>query len=124
MAFYEVIKLFNVRMNGNSIELREGQIVSIPEEKATKLLSDGKIRPAPKDEHFLNAFQRTVSEMADKYKDGLFDYVGSRSPREYEKFNQAENRINQYWDVGGFEGFAKELSEWKALYANLIRLFE
>lgn len=124
MAFYEVIKLFKVRMNGNSIELMKGQIVSIPEEKATKLLSDGKIRPAPWGEQFLNAFQGTVGEMADKYKDGLFDYARSRNPKEYEKFNQAENRINQYWGVGGFEGFVKELAEWKALYASLVRLFK
>ena len=124
MAFYEVTKLFRVKVDGNVIELREGQIVSIPEEKATKLLSDGKIRPATKDEHFSNAFQRAVGEMSSKYKDGFFDYARSRSTKEYERFNQSENRINQYWDVGSFEGFAKELAEWKDIYADLLKLFK
>ncbi|MCR4319178.1 MAG: hypothetical protein NUV74_02435 [Candidatus Brocadiaceae bacterium] len=42
---YKVIKLFRVKVNGCIIELREGQVISIPEGKAVKLVSDGRIKP-------------------------------------------------------------------------------
>ena len=76
-----------------------------------------------KDEHFLNTLQSTVSEMADKYKDRLFDYARNRNPENYEQFNQTENRINKYWDDGDFEDFQRELWNWKVIYADLLKLF-
>lgn len=76
-----------------------------------------------KDEHFLNTFQGTVSEMAGKYKDRLFDYARSRNPENYKQFSQTENRINKYWDDGDYESFQKEMKDWKDIYFGLLKLF-
>ena len=42
---FKVLKSFQVKTNAGLIELKEGQVISISEEKAVKLVSDGRIKP-------------------------------------------------------------------------------
>lgn len=41
---YKVLKPFTVQVRGELIKLKEGQSISIPEEKAIKLITEGKIK--------------------------------------------------------------------------------
>ncbi len=42
---FKVLKSFQVKTNAGLIELKEGQVISISEGKAAKLVSDGRIKP-------------------------------------------------------------------------------
>jgi len=42
---YKVLKLFQVKTKAGLVDLKEGQVISIPEGKAIKLVSDGRIKP-------------------------------------------------------------------------------
>ena len=43
---FKVLKPFKVRTQAGLIELKEGQVVAIPQEKASRLVSEGKVKPA------------------------------------------------------------------------------
>lgn len=42
---FKVLKSFQVKTKAGLIELKEGQVISIPEGKSVKLVSDGRIKP-------------------------------------------------------------------------------
>lgn len=123
MAFYEVVKTFRVKQDGNSIELREGQIVSIPSGQEMQLLSTGRIKPCAEDERFQDTFSRVVGGMSREYKPGFFDRVRLQRPGKFSRFVACENRVSEYWDAGDFEGFQKELADWQGIYRSLLALF-
>lgn len=119
---YKVTSDLKLKVHGVIKVFPGGSVINLPEKSAQMFIQQGKIVPI-KDEHFLNVFQGTVNKMADKYKDGLFDYTRSQNPEKHEQFNQVENRINKYWDKGNFESFQKELESWKNIYTDLLKLF-
>ncbi len=120
---YKVTSNLKLKVQGVIKVFPVGSVIKLPEKSAQMFIQQGKIEPI-KDEHFLNVFQGTVNKMADKYKDGLFDYTRSQNPEKYEQFNQVENRINKYWNAGNFESFQKELDNWKGIYFELLKLFK
>ncbi len=48
---YKVLTPFTVKTKQGDLTLRPGQIVTLAEEKAKKLIGDGKIRPVPYFDH-------------------------------------------------------------------------
>lgn len=120
---------YTFELKNSDIILRYTRHEEPPKEKVLSLVNELKAHKPEvvqylKTEHFLNTFQGTVNEMADKYKNRLFDYIRNQNPEKHEQFNQVENRINKYWDEGNFESFQKELDNWKGIYFELLKLFE
>ena len=119
---YKVLKPFQVKARGKFIEFKEGQSISIPEEKAIKLIATGMVEPLEILEQFNTVFQNAVSEINRNYQPGLINRISQKYPERWSQSIQAENKINQLWD-NNIEPFRKAVAEWREIELEMIRLF-
>lgn len=118
---YKVLKTFKAKVNGEIIEFKEGQEITIPGEKAVRLIEMGKIEVA--EETFESIFKDTVHELNREYPQGLVDHIRQKHSGLWNQSVQAENRINWLWDKD-LEAFKKAVSDWREIELAMIRLFK
>ena len=119
---YKVLKPFQVKAGGRFIEFKEGQSISIPEEKATKLIATGMVKPLETLEQFNTVFQNAVSEINRNYQPGVINHISQKYPERWNQSLRAENKINQLWN-NDIESFRKAVAEWREIELEMIRLF-
>lgn len=78
---YAVLEPITVKKQGQEIELQSGQVITLPENKAIKLIEAGKINPIPETLDNLSPEQREAYEE----RAGIMQYDGGLSKEEAEK---------------------------------------
>lgn len=116
---YKVIRLFTVKTKQGNLTLNPGQVVTLVEEKAKKLIQQGKIKVV---EQYEDYFKDTVEKVSQIYQAGTIDYVRRRYPGRFQESLQIENRLNDFWDKD-FQEFKKAVDDWREIEIELVKLF-
>ena len=116
---YKVIRLFTVKTKQGDLTLNPGQVITLVEEKAKKLILEGKIREVDKYEDY---FKDAVEKVSQIYQAGTIDYIRRKYPGRFQESLQIENRLNDFWDKD-FQEFRKAVADWQQIELELIKLF-
>ena len=117
---YQVIRLFTVKTKQGDLTLNPGQVVTIVEEKAKKLIQEGEIKLV---EQYEDYFKDTVEKVSQIYQAGTLDYIRQKYPERWKQCIQAEDRINGLWDKD-LQEFKKAVDDWREIELELIELFK
>lgn len=117
---YQVIRLFTVKTKQGDLTLNPGQVITLVEEKAKKLIQEGKIKLV---EQYEDYFKDTVEKVSQIYQAGTIDYIRRNHPERWKQYTQAEDRINGLWDKDLRE-FKKAVDCWREIELELIELFK
>ena len=119
---YQIIEPFRVKTLKGEIELKAGQTIILPEDKATLLLEQGRIRPVSQNipipfDTLKNLYMDTFNRVG--WAMGLLARPG---------VIQAEGRLNQVWldcmeGKASFEDFKTTLTEWEGVVSGAIKIF-
>lgn len=117
---YKILILFTVKTKGGDLTLNPGQVITLAEEKANKLIQEGKIKLV---EQYEDYFKDTVEKVSQIYQAGALDYIRQKHPERWKQCIQAEDRINCLWDKD-LQEFKKAVEDWREIELELIELFK
>ena len=116
---YKILTLFTVKTKQGDLTLNPGQTITLAEEKANKLITEGKIKVV---EQFEDYFKDTVDKVSQIYQAGTLDYIRQKYPERFQESLQIENRLNTFWDKD-FQEFKKSVDDWREVELAIIKLF-
>ncbi|MBF8277790.1 MAG: hypothetical protein HW390_2863 [Candidatus Brocadiaceae bacterium] len=117
---YKILTLFTVKTKQGDLTLNPGQVITLVEEKAKKLIQEGKIKLV---EQYEDYFKDTVEKVSQIYQAGTIDYVRRNHPERFQESLHIETRLNNFWDKD-FQEFKKAAVDgWRDIELELIKLF-
>lgn len=116
---YKTLILFTVKTKHGDLTLNPGQVVTLAEEKAKKLILEWKIKEV---DQYEDCFKDAVEKVSQIYQAGTLDYIRQKYPERWKRCIQWEDRINGLWDKN-LQEFKKAVDDWREFELELVKLF-
>lgn len=132
---YNVLEKIRLKTSKGGLELLPGQVATLPNKIAGKLLNEGRITPCNEildrisDEVLQDLFLETMNRINDVYTSGTIRYIEEHHKDLNSEIDRADENINEIWrkcNNGGasIESFKGALDSYQTLYLEAIELFK
>ena len=123
---YSVLENIKLKTSKGSLELLPGQVATLPNKIASRLLGEGRITshetvPEPiSNEALQDLFLETMDRINDEYLAGTIKYIQEHHKDIDDEIDKADNRINDVWQkCNNCEAVIEDFKGALDLYANL-----
>jgi hypothetical protein len=132
---YSILQNIKIKTSKGGLELLPGQVATLPNSVANKLLNEGRITPCDialepiSDEILQDVYLKTMNKINDSYIEGTIKYIKEQHKALDNEINRADDRVNEVWKecIQGkvsLDDFKAILNLYKELYLQGISLYK
>ncbi len=131
---YSVLENIKIKTSKGGLELLPGQVATLPNSVANKLLHEGRIIQCNiafetiSDERLQDVYLKTMNKINNEYLAGTNKYIQEHHKDINDEINKSDYRINKVWKEcnqgkASIEDFKTALDSYEKLYLEAIKLY-